>query len=49
MTKLTDLPGKKRPYRSPKLVFYGDLGQITRAGGSSGTIMDGKPPGMAKT
>ena len=37
----------KKPYRTPALAFYGDVGQVTRTG--NGSTADGGSPGMSMT
>ncbi len=35
---------KKKPYRSPRLVTYGDFRSLTRVGGKGGVKGDGALP-----
>ena len=39
----------KKPYSSPQIFVYGNIGDITRGVGMVGALADGGPPGNPKT
>jgi hypothetical protein len=39
----------KAPYHSPQLIVYGDIREITRAGGSTSKVRDGGAKPNTKT
>jgi hypothetical protein len=41
MTQPSEVPVKKKPYQSPKLLVYGDLTQLTQTKGTSGSLDKG--------
>jgi hypothetical protein len=41
MTQSFEVPSKKKPYQSPKLLIYGNLTQMTRSHGTIGKVDKG--------
>jgi hypothetical protein len=49
MTQSFEVPPKKKPYQSPRLLVYGSLAQMTQATHPTGQIDGGKKMNKTRT